>query len=662
MAFPDWLDECLIVQRDKSMANMRLVVGAALGCVLTLGCTHQTPTIGISDPAVFTTLHIAAAQRAFEDDLKADGVLAGGRMAVLSPFADLQRYFASPAKDFDAKRLRMDEMLDQRQRSESLAYATAFLLNIRAKYGDGISLPETNSGTGEDDGPQANAGIAAEDLAFLRKAFDVNPQDSPFDRFERARAFYTTYVLAILRLYGIDSRAVDVRTIDPIGVFSAEHPTVTHPPSSEEVKNAIANAERLGRFASEKLEDPRFSDRLAFVDSNSPGTAGSPTNANVMILTQSITTPGQELDEDAVKEHAKSIKTLQAKLKDKRKLENEASQKSGSATKSVDAAKAALDKAAAQTKAAKAAVELAENRFRAAKDDVTRKFELAKVDEAKTALASAVSAEAKAKGNADAGKKAADEARKLAEGAAKETTSARAALSRTESELHDLIWNRARILAAQSPLPDGQEPKRLVLIMFQVHVEPGNIADQVAGLELGAEDDCSIIFVHPGRTYDLNEGSSLDVASETIAAALAGSFGQFGEAAVDVESRKQQEARRRYLSRINRMASFADASGTTSSFGWYFYPSNVQLEAAAFGGWNAKGYIEAGARDCAVWMLVDRKRKALKLTIKTRTGSIKDDVYSTDKVRVVDVNLPPYTPAEHGHVNADGAAPVFSPN
>jgi len=185
---------------------------------------------------------------------------------------------------------------------------------------------------------------------------------------------------------------------------------------------------------------------------------------------------------------------------------------------------------------------------------------------------------------------------------------------------------------------EAPNPPRLLLVAFQVHVHPGTRPNYMVGLRLkvtggkregGATicpNDVKIMQLHPTRAYDIDDQLFLERINTALGASLSGSLPQnTASAALEWEERKKSEVRRNFLSRISKIASFSDAG--RNEFGWDFYPSNLTVERKGPGQslnglvngsskskYVVNAYLEGGARDCSAYMLVPYNVTEIELT------------------------------------------------
>lgn len=110
--------------------------GATAGCA-----KHAMPTVTVGDPAVFTTLHLVAADRAYRNDAGRAGDTTGAELGV-STLGHLHRYFGTTPEEYKKLGRRMDVFLDQTQRSQAFALILARRLQLEVQYNeDGLKDP-----------------------------------------------------------------------------------------------------------------------------------------------------------------------------------------------------------------------------------------------------------------------------------------------------------------------------------------------------------------------------------------------------------------------------------------------------------------------------------------------------------------------------------------
>lgn len=552
--------------------------------------------------------HIRAAQKAYLDDRGVDSAA-----LELSPFGNLQRYFASKTSGWDQTRLRMDEMLDQTQQFESFARTLSRAIDIKASVSEGVAVPSGNAATPATD-PTA---IDAADMQNLAAVLASTPSDSPFDRLERARSFFTSYVLTLLRLYRTDARVVSVNVLDPVATVDAYTKTKVETKPDE-----------LAEKAEAAIDNAR----------------------------------NRKTKPASVTELEMSRNGLKDKLKE---AENVATH----ASKPLEAAFGSVAATSKDLSAARAALSktLDDQRANPGSTEGEKKIMQNAVDQARAFLAEKQSLYNAA--NTELGKHLS-----ARETQGKEVASLRAQIAVIDRAIDDAYWEPARraAAAAVAAKPEAygspEAPRRQVLVMLQIHVEPGNIPDQVAGMEIeivnGNEKDVAVLFAHPGRVYDTSDQRMLNRVQQAISTTIAAAPGN-ASAQLAADSRSRDEARGRYLSRLNKTASFvtagngiklkADAPGVASAivnpcFGWYFYPSNIVVEKNWLGDYTATGYLEAGARDCAVWLSLpsDLENPDLIFKLTPIHGRIDDGDYKRGNLlATVPVKIPKYSKLEH---------------
>jgi hypothetical protein len=242
---------------------------------------------------------------------------------------------------------------------------------------------------------------------------------------------------------------------------------------------------------------------------------------------------------------------------------------------------------------------------------------------------------------------------------------------------------------------------RLVLFVFQAHVDPGNARDTMVGVRLRlksveaartAEDrrgavqnrDVKVIRLHPTRTYDVDRGVLSSTEQTSVALAAQAGYSAAGIAAGGNGSFDQVEEnaeRDDFLTHLNKITSVSDAA--QGVVGFNFYPTNVKVErqnllARIFGGraFVASGSLEGGARDCAMMLVVPRDLAALTYQVTYVRAPIDGGaeryfyVGANDGLEhefgggkppedceALDVTLPTWDPIE-GLAAAVGAAPI----
>jgi hypothetical protein len=252
------------------------------------------------------------------------------------------------------------------------------------------------------------------------------------------------------------------------------------------------------------------------------------------------------------------------------------------------------------------------------------------------------------------------------------------------AELGKLISGVEASPAAQSTSTGS----RLVLVVFQSHVVQGNMQDTWTGLRIKitaatgqpdgpkyVPDDVKVIRLHPTHTYDVDQVTFGQGAQQVFGLAAQGSASvpKVGAAAsAQVTGAEEEEERERYLSRIDKTASFADAGD--HSFGFNFYPSNVRVDRSyiPFGllltgqatTYAAHGYLESGGRDCAAILIVPRDLRSFTCRVRSVWG----DIYGGAEHGETDPNtgrdflvtLPPWDPLELAAATL-GAGPTTRP-
>jgi hypothetical protein len=248
-----------------------------------------------------------------------------------------------------------------------------------------------------------------------------------------------------------------------------------------------------------------------------------------------------------------------------------------------------------------------------------------------------------------------------------------------------------------SPSPEknsDNRPSRLLLLVFQTHIDPGTEPDRMVGVRVkitraawenddqapsmnSAEDkntyaDCvKLLRIRPTRSYDISANTTDDSLAKALTlsgqANVPFKIGTFG-GSVQNDFTQAVEARQKYLSHISKNTSYADA--TTHTFGWNFYPSNLKLSRpnlleglADFLCGEPKdfvvhAYLEGGARDCEAVILVPQKLRGFTCQVSSIWANIdpvagdrSEHVFPTGKPAdappdTFTVEFPPYVPAE----------------
>jgi hypothetical protein len=176
--------------------------------------------------------------------------------------------------------------------------------------------------------------------------------------------------------------------------------------------------------------------------------------------------------------------------------------------------------------------------------------------------------------------------------------------------------------------------------------------------------DVKILRIHPTRNYDLDSVAYGDSLGSSLS--VSGS-GPVGATPVTVSGNRnssiQAEERQRFITRVGKMSSFADAS--RHIFGWDFYPSNPYVSHVGvleYLGrlfftvpkvYNISYYLEGGARDCYVVLLLPPKFKGPSIdgTISTFYAHIDPDGCSgsetyTDHDLPIKIAIPEFSPWE----------------
>ena len=226
---------------------------------------------------------------------------------------------------------------------------------------------------------------------------------------------------------------------------------------------------------------------------------------------------------------------------------------------------------------------------------------------------------------------------------------------------------------------------RLILLLFQAHVDPGvrsNYMTKVRvrvrgtrmvdgtvlprrwGMEADSPDLVKVARIHPTRSYDLDQASFGESLVQSLAlTASVDAQGAGYDAAVNAARQAflETEERRKFLSRISKNVSYADAAA--HEFGWNFYPSNLEVrrrsEMSKFFGmlagtpreYDLVARLDGGARDCAVYLVVPRYLESFTCSVVTSYESIDggdagSQAATCSPPRTFTVTLPAWDPDE----------------
>jgi hypothetical protein len=202
-------------------------------------------------------------------------------------------------------------------------------------------------------------------------------------------------------------------------------------------------------------------------------------------------------------------------------------------------------------------------------------------------------------------------------------------------------------LKSKPEAQDSAHGSRLLLVVFQTHVFQGNVRDVWTGTRIkitsaGPNEhyraaDVKVIRLHPTHTYDVDQVTFGQSAQRSFALAGQGtaSVPTLGiGVSAQAQGAEEEQERQKYLSRISKTASFADAG--ENMFGFNFYPSNVRVDRTyipfglLFTGqattYATHGYLESGGRDCAAILVVPRGLKSFTCKVRSVWGKIDDGI------------------------------------
>jgi hypothetical protein len=200
---------------------------------------------------------------------------------------------------------------------------------------------------------------------------------------------------------------------------------------------------------------------------------------------------------------------------------------------------------------------------------------------------------------------------------------------------------------------DARALGRLILLTFQTHVHPGSEPNTMTGVRIRVvgvhrnggtvdrdeqltADDVRVIRLHPTRSYDVESQAFLEIANRIAEIALSGGAAVGGASAsgsVDASRREEVRERRQFLSRITKTASWADAAN--HEFGWNFYPTNLSSAQRSLlsrlgdvvtlqsrSSVEVQAFLEGGARDCAAWLIVPTDVRSIELEVSHVVASL----------------------------------------
>jgi hypothetical protein len=671
------------------------------------GCTTQPPTSSIGQPAVFTALHLQAAQSTYAIDHSGVGVP-----------ADLQRYFRSTPDEYKKQKLRIDAMLDNVQRRRAIAQSVISRLDLELKLladaaasdrttsalvkpassqqpspSSGSSAAGASAGAGAapatpasanadapTDGqakkidPNARLAAALEAVkAQLVEATSAVPEDSLFDSLDRAADAYTAYLLKSLRLYGVDSRVIPpgplyqvLRAQEEVAVaeanakaqimvptalgsvatfraslraqaLAAQMPRSSHAAvgptqsGSAAVAGAAAATTEAANSALAVFEVPRVPELFP------PRSSPTPMRPGSIRASENISLSARQLSVSSG--GASGASTLfseeqWAKLTPEQRTIALESWKSVNLAEinAADKANAARLEAVKANADAVAAVKEFEAQERAHQEKMSR-------------LPATIQREQYAEMEASISR--------MADDLAAAVTSAEATLEPARSAYASAIekYNQTVIEARNAALSlPGTEGQRLIMLLLQAHVGPGTQANMMVGVRArivgftrsgqwnavsggAANLPISVVRVHPTRNYDIEDQVFAEQLSEQAALSAAGKLTSQVEAGLARDLASEAAERRRFLSRIPKMCSFVDAAN--AEFGWDFFPSNLVVSKRSVleraGGlvasqlataYKVDAYLEGGARDCAVFLVLPTDVESLTLEVEHVTASL----------------------------------------
>ena len=682
-----------------------LVRGLTAAALFALaGCESREPRASISDPAVFTALHLRAAQ----NSLEAQGTQRG------TTIADMERYLRTPQSDYDAKRLRMDAMLDSNQRSRAIAQAVLSsvaveleLLAKSAELGDVLDdgddsdeKPESKPDAEADEDKESEKADAAAELAKaiealsakvdeLAKLATTDISDSPFDAVDRAQDFYTTVLHKSLRNFGVDSHVVPPEetfaVLEASERLNAARVTLANAQANLDAallrQKANVPSDRIGAKAelqaafkqttgSELPKTPDAPERGA----KTPAPALTTGTTPLKVAAAQDPTPapvpgngGSSLSGTALNLEPPSrptgptpveINESARKAEEARKAAAEAEEKASKAKK--DAADAEAKAAIEQAKKNELELKLKESALKSDAQDHAQQLEWYQ----KLSVASS-------KVDEEPGdSQEVDAAREAVEAAAERVRLETEAFNRTVADARGALNDGVPASFGSTETMTGAQ--RLVVLLIQAHVDRGLEPNHMVGIRAkvtGAHaketpidaGQIRVVRLHPTRNYDREDALFAEQLSEQMLLSVAGKFSSSVNGSAARQLAAESAEKQRFLARIPKVSSWADAA--RHEFGWDFYPNNLGVRrrgpiarsaglvyGPAARQFEVLAHLDPGARDCAVYAIVPCNVTSITIELETITADISSPWDSArtvvDQSGTVTIPLPPFHPAE----------------
>jgi hypothetical protein len=726
------------MSRPMRLATPALTLSASLLLALAGGCCGSSgggelPRAEMSDPAVFTVLHMRAAQASLSND--------SGRPA--STLNDLDRYFRLTPEEYKKKKLRMDDMLDSHQRHSAIAQAVARSLAIQLQItGDpaaaaaGLAAssstkpattpttktspasdPSTSSATKDDtktnltkdtdpkkddtkkdpakkdDTTKDNTkkdGTTKEDSKksdtpdpeaernkLLQKLNDemakfvdqAEVADSPFDTLDRANDFYTALIIKSLRTYGVDSRALPPQHLYDVwtayekfkvaeGSFrdvQAANPKTDKPDKPDPKPDSkLPGSDAYFDVIRQMLIGPPPSPPTIFVKTppeqglKTPETppAPKPEAPKPAVTVVSPPTPpfmpvpnggdplgGSPLFTASSVKSASDIQNLGGKIMASTAVGNTSqTQLALQFDKDAKPPQIIIEQKGGEAWAsAYKDVETARIGQEGHLDGAARseRFELLK---RLKETADALDANAQKAADDKNPKKDPKQDDKKDPPKPSELETARADLKKARDEYNKAIDDARQAVHYETGYK-AFNGDRIIMLCLQTHVHPGIGPNRMVGMRAritswttsdgkttdvcyaNGNNPIKVVRLHPTRNYDLEDQLYAESLSEQLSLSVAGQFGSSVSGKIAGQQAMESAERRKFLSRIPKVCSYADAAN--AEFGWNFYPSNLVLHerppADRLLGivfpdnalpYKIDAYLEGGARDCAVYLVV----------------------------------------------------------
>ena len=605
-----------------------------------------------------------------------------GRRA--SARGDMDRYLRTPTGEWSSSQLRMDHLLDQSQRSRSVSQSVLSSLEVELSLaasevaqaaqqmtagvdtdGDGIPDPsDTNDGNDQEavttDDRLAQIAAARENLAkrvekltaqiaALAEKESLAPgADSVLDAVDRAQDFYTTVLHKSLRDFGIDSNLLHPDALYKVLVAYEEMAAAQSGYDASLKRLAIAEAKDEQRRQSkpygadavlgaaykmvtgENLHSAPVSSVVTPKPTSPKGTppiAASSTPQPNTGIPLAINTRSNPSMGSVIEPFAKTLSTIESPPSVKPSTTEEEIKKIEAQT----ALQAEKNKTEELKIIQQTALEIEKRETMILEHELT--------DDWFDAL---------------------NTSRDKLEGKeSDELLSARIAVEEAAEFLRENIVDyNSTIYTARHEVntktkDSSVHGERLIMLLMQTHIHRGMAPNQMVGLRSRIVRACNtegcnscidnqcidasrlvrVVRLHPTRNYDREDQMFSETISEQFLLDAGGqlSSGVSGQLVRQLAS--EAADRRRYLSRIPKVASWADAPNRV--MGWNIYPSNLTIRrrsplervpsliyGPAARTFEVIGHLDPGARDCAAYLIVPTEVRTIELEVTHITADI----------------------------------------